>query len=205
MMSRAFGVVTRVLAADDSATSLLIRQHREVKKLFEAMEEAPHRAEKTKRFETLARTLVAHDAIEREILYPACEKKMGMTKLLGEALVEHGVIEFCLYEADRARQGRDFDFKCQVLSEMVLHHVKEEEQDFFPQVEQAFGLKQLEALGKSMQVRFVAAQREDFRSALVANLRRVLAGTLKPAKRSSRGASTPGRLQVKSGKRRNAA
>jgi hemerythrin superfamily protein len=205
IVDRAFGIVTRALADDDSATNLLIRQHDEVKALFEAIEEASNRTTKAKLFETLARTLVAHDAIEREILYPACEKKMGMTKLLGEALVEHGVIEFCLYEADRARKAGDFDFKVQVLSEMVLHHVKEEEQDFFPQVEKAFALKQLEELGKRMQVRFVAAQKEDFRAALVANLRQVLAGTLKPVKRPSRGAPASRRVQVKSAKRRKAA
>jgi hypothetical protein len=115
------------------------------------------------------------------------------------------VNEFCLYEADQARKDEDFDFKFQVLSEMVLHHVKEEEQDFFPQVEKSFRLKQLEDLGKRMQARFVAAQKQDFRAALVANLKQVLAGTLKPKKRSSKVAATSRRAPVKSSKRRKAA
>jgi hypothetical protein len=127
-----------------------------------------------------------------------------MTKLLGEALVEHGVIEFCLYEADQARKDADFDFKFQVLSEMVLHHVKEEEQDFFPQVEKAFRMKQLEELGKRMQSRFMAAQKEDFRAAMVSNLRQVLAGTLKPKKRAQTLATTR-RRPTKNGRRRKAA
>jgi len=205
IVDRAFGIVTRVLATDESATNLLIHQHGEVKALFKAIEDAPNRAAKTKLFEELARALVAHDAIEREIFYPACEKAMGMTKLLGEALVEHGVIEFCLYEADRARKDRDFDFKFQVLSEMVEHHVKEEERDFFPQVEKAFSMKALEDLGKRMQARFAVAQKEDFRAAVVANLRQVIAGTLKPKKRSTKVAKAPRRVVVKSGRRRKAA
>jgi len=204
-VDRAFGMVTRALTDDEAATNLLIAQHREVKALFEAIEDAPNRAAKTKLFEEVARALVAHDAIEREIFYPACEKAMGMTKLLGESLVEHGVIEFCLHEAAQARKEQDFDFKCQVLSEMVLHHVKEEEQDFFPQVEKAFSLEQLEALGKRMQARFLAAEKEDYRAALVANLKQVLAGTLKPKKRSKKVARTTRRAPAKSGRRRKAA
>ncbi len=87
---------------------------------------------------------------------------MGMSKLLGEALVEHGVIEFCLYEADQARKGDAFAFKCQVFSEMVLHHVKEEERSFFPAVEKAFSLAELETLGRRMKARFAAAKPKIF-------------------------------------------
>jgi hypothetical protein len=205
IVDRAFGVVSRALATDDSATNLLIRQHTEVKALFKAIEDAPNRVAKTKLFEELARALVAHDAIEREIFYPACRKTLGMTKLLGEALVEHGVIEFCLYEADRARKSEDFEYKSKVLSEMVLHHVKEEERELFPEVEKAFSLAELEALGKRMQTRFLAAKKEDFRAAVVANLRQVLAGTVEPKKRSSKGSSSTRRAPAKSSKRRKAA
>jgi hypothetical protein len=207
IVDRAFGMVTRVLADNDSATNLLIRQHREVKALFKAIEKAPNRAAKTSLFEELGAALVAHDAIEREIFYPACQKAMGMNKLLGEALVEHGVIEFCVYEADRARKDEDFDFKCQVLSEMVLHHVKEEEREFFPQVEKRFSLEQLEQLGKRMQARFIAAQKEDFRAAMVANLKQVLAGTLqpKPKKRPAKASKATRPAAAKTGKRRKAA
>jgi hypothetical protein len=204
-VDRAYGIVSRALSDDDSATNLLIRQHDEVKALFKSIEAAPDRKAKTKLFETLAAALVAHDAIEREIFYPACEKKLGMTKLLGEALVEHGVVEFCLYEADRARKDAEFDFKFQVLSEMVLHHVKEEERDFFPQVEKAFRLEQLEELGQRMKARFVAAQKEDFRAALVANLKQVLAGTLKPTKRASKTSAKTRKAPPKSSRRRKAA
>jgi hypothetical protein len=108
---------------------------------------------------------------------------MGMTDLLGEALVEHGVVEFSLYQADQARQSKDFPFKCQVLSEIVLHHVKEEEEDFFPKVEKALGRDKLIQLAVRMKERFEATQRADFRAPLHSNLKQVLHGTLKPVKR----------------------
>ena len=68
-----------------SAIELLKTQHEEVKTLFKRIEKASTRSAKTKLFDELAANLVAHDAIEREIFYPACEKGMGMTDLLGEA------------------------------------------------------------------------------------------------------------------------
>jgi len=179
-------LVRNTLPEHSSATKLLIRQHDEVKALFERIDRARNRATKIKLFDELAQNLVAHDAIEREIFYPACERAMGMTELLGEALVEHGVVEFSLYQADQARKNEDFSFKCQVLSELVSHHVKEEEREFFPQVEKALSKAQLEQLGARMQERFEAAKADDFRTALHDNLNQVLAGALKPAPKAAK-------------------
>jgi hypothetical protein len=172
------------------ATDLLKRQHREVETLFRALEgDQPDDSEERKAeiFEELAATLVAHDAIEREIFYPACEKALGLTDLLGEALVEHGVIEFSLYEADQSQGNDDFDFKVTVLKEMVEHHVKDEEKEFFPEVEEAIDSEQLEELAQRMEQRFSAARSEDFRISLHENLRQVLEGTIKPSKRKAGG------------------
>ena len=172
------------------ATDLLKRQHRDVETLFRALEgDQPDDSEERKAeiFEELAATLVAHDAIEREIFYPACEKALGLTDLLGESLVEHGVIEFSLYEADQAVGEDDFDFKVTVLKEMVEHHVKDEEKEFFPEVEKAIDSDQLEELGQRMEQRFSKARGEDFRPPLHENLRQVLEGTIKPSKRRAGG------------------
>ena len=180
------------------ATDLLEQQHRDVEKLFEALEEEEGKERRSEIFEELAATLVAHDAIEREIFYPACEKAMGMTDQLGEALVEHGVVEFSLYEADQAQGKSDFDFKVTVLQEMVEHHVKEEEKEFFPEVEGAIEAEELETLGQRMEQRFSAARSQDFRGPLHENLNQVLAGTIKPGKKKASPASGKQRAHKKS-------
>jgi hemerythrin-like domain-containing protein len=180
-VDQAFGSVIQALTREPSATALLSKQHDEVKAMFEKLERAPTYAKGRALFEEVAANLVAHDAIEREIFYPACEKAMGMTDLLGEALAEHGVIEFCLYEADRAKKN-DFAFKSTVLSEMVKHHVKEEENEFFPRAEKALGKARLQKLAAEMTARFEEAKAGDFRAAVYDNLKKVLAGELKPAK-----------------------
>lgn len=185
------------------ATELLTEQHEEVKALFKKIEKAKSHAEKTKLFEELAANLVAHDAIEREIFYPACKRAMGMTDLLGEALVEHGVVEFSLYQADQAKKD-DFDFKCKVLSEIVEHHVKEEEDEFFPKVEKALGKERLLELGARMKERFEQAKEADFRAPLAGNLKQVLTGAIEPAKRAPR-SSAPSSVRLSKTKRRKAA
>jgi len=162
------------------ATALLKKQHKDVAELFEQLEKEKDAARKRSLFEELAGSLAAHDAIEREIFYPACEEKMGVTDLLGESLVEHGVVEFGLYLADEALGDDDFVFKVTVLKETVEHHVKEEEKELFPKVEKALGLKLLDELGVEMQERFEEAKAADFRAPLHENLRQVLAGVLEP-------------------------
>ena len=188
-----------------SAIELLKTQHEEVKALFKRIEKASTRSAKTKLFDELAANLAAHDAIEREIFYPAVEKAMGMTDLLGEALVEHGVVEFSLYQADQARKDKDFSFKCQVLSEIVEHHVEEEEGEFFPKVQKALGKEKLLELGARMQARFEQAKAKDYHGALNSNLKQVLAGALKPSKRTSRSSSSRKSPALPATKRRKAA
>jgi iron-sulfur cluster repair protein YtfE (RIC family) len=172
------------------ATDLLKKQHEEVSALFKRIERA-HGRDKTKLFDQLAANLVAHDAIEREIFYPACEKRMGMTDELGEAIAEHGLVEFGLHRADSARGEDSFDYQLSVLKEIVEHHVEEEEEEFFPKVERALGAGRLEELGEQMEERFEAAMEEDFRRPLHENLRQVLAGAMKtrplPKKKSATG------------------
>ena len=201
-VERAIRLVKGALSHEQTATDLLKAQHEEVKELFKKIEKASTRGAKTKLFDQLAANLAAHDAIERELFYPACEKAMGMTDLLGEALVEHGVVEFSLYQADEARRDASFSFKCQVLSEIVEHHVKEEEEEFFPKVERALGREKLVELAVRMKERFEAAKASSFRPPLHSNLKQVLAGALKPAKK---GAGRKTAASVQAAKRRRAA
>lgn len=166
------------------ATDYLKQQHQEVRDLFKKIEQASDRSTKAELFESLATKLVGHDAIERQIFYPACEETMGMNSQLGEALVEHGLVEFCLYQAEQAisakdSEDREFDYKCKVLQEIVEHHVEEEEQEFFPKVEKAFDGEQLDELTDELEELFADNLESNFRVGLYANLQQVLAGVVK--------------------------
>jgi hypothetical protein len=185
------------------ATELLMKQHRLVEDLFEQFEEAEG-AEQVGIFEKLAANLVAHDAIERELFYPACDEKLGKDDdILGESLVEHGVVEFCLFRADMNKQSDDFEKYVKVLQEMVEHHVKEEEKELLPKVKRAFDAEELEKLGARMEGRFEAAVRSDFRKPLRETLDQVLAGKTRTSKKAP-AKSANGRIEAKARNARSA-
>ena len=161
------------------ATKLLKAQHEEVKTLFKRLESQGSSPGAAAIFEELAHNLVAHDAIEREIFYPACEEVVGMTDQLGEALVEHGYVEYGLYQADLALGDDSFEAKCRVLKEVVLHHAREEEDDLFPEVRAAIEASELESLGARMEKRFEVVKQADYRELIRENLLQVMSGALK--------------------------
>lgn len=161
------------------ATDLLKSQHREVSELFQQIEDAADPMDKLERFEELATRLVAHDTVEREVFYPACEEALQMIDPLGEALVEHGMVEFALYKADQNKNSAAFDHYLYVLKLTVEQHVLEEEEELLTELERALAAEELHALGEEMEARYADALVEDFRGPLFDNLQEVLAGALK--------------------------
>jgi hemerythrin superfamily protein len=172
------------------ANELIEEQHRLVEDLFEQFESAKGAA-KTRIFERIAGNLVAHDAIEREIFYPACEEALEDEDILGESLVEHGVVEFCIFRADKNQGQDEFDKYVTVLKEVVMHHVKEEEKELLPKAKRALGKERLEELGEAMEARFQEALKEDFRVPLRAALEQVLSGKTKTTPPKRNGSRAP--------------
>ena len=160
------------------ATDLIEKQHREVEDLFEKFE-AARDEDKAKLFDEIAASLVAHDAIERELLYPAYERAAGSDDTLREALVEHGIVEFSLFRASKNRGKESFDAFVKALKEVVEHHVKEEEQTFIPKAEKKLGNEANQTLGARMAARFEEAKAKDFSKPLRAAVEQLLTGRSK--------------------------
>jgi len=133
------------------ATTLLQRQHRKVKTLFKKLEKGGAGARTL--LDELSNDLAAHMAIEQEILYPAVEKVDP--KLVLEALEEHALAEIALKRL-RATDPKSPSWKARVIaaSELIEHHVEEEEEELFPKVEKKLGEEKLEELGAQMKTRF---------------------------------------------------
>src|SRR5262249_40002732 len=73
--------------------------------------------------------LIIHTTIEQEIFYPAFLEATEDKDIHHEAIVEHDGAKKLIEEIQAAGPGDDyFDAKVTVLSEMIKHHVKEEEQ-----------------------------------------------------------------------------
>ena len=70
-----------------------------------------------------------HTQIEEEIFYPAFYQATGDEDLHYEAVIEHDRAEKLIAEIESSGPDDDFyDARVSVLSEMIKHHVREEEQ-----------------------------------------------------------------------------
>lgn len=142
---------SRRIAASPDAIALLKADHRQVSAWFAAYEKARGRARKQALASEICRALWVHTTIEEEIFYPAFWELTGNKKLHHEAEVEHNSAKKLIAEIEKSDPSDDyFDAKVTVLSEMIGHHVKEEEQPrgMFAQARKA-GMD-VKALGKQL-------------------------------------------------------
>ena len=136
------------------AIALLKADHRKVEGLFEQFEKAKDNARKQKLAQEICTELTVHATIEEEIFYPACKEAVE-DDLEHEAYVEHDGAKVLIAEIAQGNPEDEFyDAKVTVLSEMIKHHVKEEEkpgEGFFAQARK--GDVDMEALGGTLKAR----------------------------------------------------
>lgn len=145
------------------ATELLKRQHREVKKLFADTKKAEDPKRRRSGLEQIAAKLTAHMTIEEEIFYPAVAElaTKKTEELVPEAYEEHHVAKLVLAELPQVdAEDERFTAKITVLSELIEHHVEEEEGEMFPLAEK-LGDERLKELGSEMDAAFEAALAEE--------------------------------------------
>ena len=132
------------------AITLLKADHRKVEALFEQFEKAKDTARKQKLAQEICTELTVHATIEEEIFYPACKEAVE-DDLEHEAYVEHDGAKVLIAEIAQGNPEDEFyDAKVMVLSEMIKHHVKEEEkpgEGYFAQARK--GDVDMQALGGS--------------------------------------------------------
>jgi hypothetical protein len=110
------------------AISLLKSDHREVEGWFEQFEKSRSEERKEELAQKICTALKMHTAIEEEIFYPAFLEATKDEDLHHEAEVEHEGAKELIAKIERSGPRDDhYDAKVKVLSEMIKHHVKEEE------------------------------------------------------------------------------
>ncbi len=136
------------------AIALLKADHREVEGWFDEFEKTKSAAKKQKLATQICTALEVHTQIEEEILYPACREAGIEEDMMDEADVEHDGAKKLIAEIEASKPGDDhYDARVKVLSEMIKHHVKEEEQrdGMFAKAKKAD--LDLDALGEELQMR----------------------------------------------------
>jgi hemerythrin superfamily protein len=136
------------------ATDLLKKQHRQVEKLFKEVEKTEDPKQRRKLMEQIADDLKMHTQIEEEIFYPAV-REVGTAKaeeMIDEAFEEHHVVDLVLAELPQVDpEDERFEAKMTVLSELVKHHVEEEEEEMFPMAEKKLGAERIKELGQQLE------------------------------------------------------
>jgi hemerythrin superfamily protein len=136
------------------AIKLLKEDHRQVEEWFDAFEGTNSASKKQKLATQICTALTVHAQIEEEIFYPACREAGLEEDLMDEADVEHDGAKKLIAEIEAGKPGDDhWDAKVKVLSEMIKHHVKEEEQrdGMFAKAKKAD--LDLDTLGEELQAR----------------------------------------------------
>jgi hemerythrin superfamily protein len=138
------------------AIALLTEDHENVKALFEQFENLGDRARASKRklATQICEELIKHTTVEEEIFYPAVRNALGKDEqdMMDEALVEHQAAKDLIEQILGMEPSEElYDAKVKVLSEMIDHHVEEEEKEMFKKARES--RLDLEDLGQQISER----------------------------------------------------
>jgi len=111
------------------AVTLLKADHKQVKQWFSQFEASRSKSKKEKLAAQICTALTVHTEIEEEIFYPAFLAATNDESMHHEAIVEHDAAKQLIAKIEASSAADEYyDSQLHVLSEMIKHHVKEEEQ-----------------------------------------------------------------------------
>ena len=134
-----------------NAITLLRADHQRVADLFETFEKSRSTAKQKAIAQEICNELTVHATIEEEIFYPAAKAALDDKEMVPEALVEHDGVKKLIVQIEGSEVGEMFDARVKVLSELIKHHVKEEQTELFPAVKKTS--LDLTALGAQLATR----------------------------------------------------
>lgn len=141
-------------AKTQDAVALLKADHRQVEAWFAEFEKARSSKVKQTLATSICTALTVHTTIEEELFYPSFLEATKDKDKHHEAAIEHDGAKKLIAEIKESDPSDDyFDSKVHVLSEMIKHHVKEEEQPGGMFAEAKGSKMDLAAIGEQMAVR----------------------------------------------------
>ncbi|MER7441203.1 hemerythrin domain-containing protein [Micromonospora avicenniae] len=136
------------------AIVLLKEDHKEMRRLFKAFQDAEEgpASQRSKLVGQIIEALTVHTYLENEVMYPEIRRLVpDVEDDILESYEEHHVADvLCAELFAMDAEDEHFNAKTTVLIENVLHHVEEEEQEWFPKVRDALGRKELQEIGARM-------------------------------------------------------
>ena len=136
------------------AIVLLKEDHQEIREQFRRFSDAGPNAHvaKGKIVDKIIELLTVHTYIENEVMYPRVRELLpDLEDDVLESYEEHHVADVLVMELSTMKPDDErFVAKTTVLIENVEHHMEEEEQEWFPQVREGLGRKQLREIGAEL-------------------------------------------------------
>ncbi len=148
----------------NDAVGLLKADHRQVEDAFEQFKKARDDNGRQELATQICNALKVHTQIEEEIFYPAFLAATNDTDLHHEAEVEHDGAKKLIAEIEASSPDDEyFKAKMSVLSEMIKHHVNEEEKRGGMFAEARHADMDLVALGEQLAARKAELEEPDGR------------------------------------------
>ena len=125
---------------------LLKKDHREAATMLKTLADSKPGARRRSTVSKLVGALSLHMKIEESRVYPLVAELVGREEEQ-EAEIEHGLARDGLAKLQELVDEPGFGAVVAMLTAGIRHHVKEEEQEIFPELKKKLGRQQLRALG----------------------------------------------------------
>lgn len=138
--------------------SILKKDHREVKEMFDQLEALGERADaaRGKLFAKIDRALTVHTDAEERYFYPVLKERSKARSEERDDVIEgyeeHAIAKQLLKELEALPPtDESYKAKLNVLRESVLHHVKDEEGKIWPIAREVLDRKEMEEIGAQVE------------------------------------------------------
>lgn len=132
---------------------LLRSQHRDVDSLFQEIEHDNQSRGRKVILSEIMTKIEAHALIEEKLFYPKGAK--ADAKQTMECYEEHKLCRVLMRDIGKmSMTDKALMAKVKVLKDLVQHHVKEEEEEYFDKVREKYDERQLQSMGMELKVEF---------------------------------------------------
>lgn len=151
-----------VFIKSDNIIDLIKKDHNEAKELYEKYKKTENKDDKKNICNKLIKKLVQHDEVEQLLVYPLLREKIGGK--IGEehyerSLSEHQDHRNLLYDVKKSNISNDIDFdkKLEIAMISVFDHVKKEESEVLPLLNENLSEDDLKRVGSSFKAHKLTA------------------------------------------------
>jgi iron-sulfur cluster repair protein YtfE (RIC family) len=128
---------------------ILKADHREVEKLLDKLADSEEGAEREQMVDELVTKLSAHMRAEESIVYPPVKAEVGEEDE-EEAEIEHGLAREGLEKVQQMVDMPGFGAAVEMLKGGISHHVKEEETELLPELQESLERDEWLAIGDAL-------------------------------------------------------